>query len=112
MYEFWNDFVKSKYREKNVMLHWCRRLYSLCLLKTEGIYPDIAKDAEARFDTSNCDLVRPLLKEKNKKVIGLLKDELDGEIMREFASLTTKACTYLTDNNDADKKQKAPKKLS
>ena len=32
--------------------------------------------------------------------------------MREFASLTTKACSYLTDNNDADKKQKAPKKLS
>ena len=31
------------------------------------IYKDIAEDVEARFDSSNCKLERPLPKEKNKK---------------------------------------------
>ena len=51
-------------------------------IKTEDIYVDIAKDFEARFDTSNYELERPLPKGKNKKVIGLMKDELGGKIMK------------------------------
>ena len=42
-------------------------------IKTEDIYSDIAKDIEARFDTSNYELNRLLPKCKNKKVIGLIK---------------------------------------
>ena len=34
-------------------------------MKTEGIYSDIAKDVETRFDTSNYELNRPLPKGKN-----------------------------------------------
>ena len=34
-------------------------------IKTKHIYKDIAKDLETRFDTSNYELDRPLLKEKN-----------------------------------------------
>ena len=45
---------------------------------------DIAEDVETRFDTSNYELDRPLPKEKNKKVIGLIKDELCGKIMTKF----------------------------
>ena len=45
-------------------------------IKTEGIYLDIAKDAENRFVTSNYKSDRPLAKVKNKKVIGLMKDDL------------------------------------
>ena len=46
---------------------------------------DIAEDVETRFDTSNYELEynsieRPLPKEKNKEVIGLMKDELGGEL--------------------------------
>ena len=51
-------------------------------IKTEDTYVDIAKDFEGRFDTSNYELERPLPKGKNKKVIGLMKDELDGKIMK------------------------------
>ena len=39
-------------------------------LKTEDVYVDIAKDVEARFGTSNFELKRPLLSEKNKNVFG------------------------------------------
>ena len=39
-------------------------------------------DVETRLDTSNFALDRPLPKGKNKKVIGLMKDELGGQIMK------------------------------
>ena len=45
-------------------------------IKTAYIYKDIAEDDETRFDTSNCELDRPLPKGKNKNVIGLMKDKL------------------------------------
>ena len=45
---------------------------------------DIAEDVETRFDTSNYELDRLLPKGKNKKVIGLMKDELGGETMTKF----------------------------
>ena len=56
-------------------------------IKTGDIYLDIAKDVETRFDTSNYELERPLPRGKNKKVIGIMKDELDGKFMVEFATL-------------------------
>ena len=49
-------------------------------------------------------------KEKNKKVIGLMKDELGGYIMKEFIELTAKTYSYLKDNNDEDKEAKRTKK--
>ena len=54
------------------MLYGSRHLYSI--FKTEDIYAGIAKNVAATFDTSNYELDRSLLKEKNKKVIGLMKD--------------------------------------
>ena len=47
--------------------------------KTEDFYKDIADDIEKWFDTSNYDEddKRSLPISKNKKVIGLFKDELD-----------------------------------
>ena len=52
-------------------------------IKTDDIYKDIA-DVEIRFDTSNYKLDKPLPKGKNKKVIGLMKDELGETIMIKF----------------------------
>ena len=46
-------------------------------IKTDDIYTDIAEDVETRFDSSNNELDRQLPKEKNEKVIGLMKDGLD-----------------------------------
>ena len=41
-----------------------------------------------------------------------MEDELGGKIMKEFATLRAKAYSYLTDDNDKDKKQKTQKSVS
>ena len=53
---------------------------------------------------------RPLPIGKNKKVIGLMKDELGGEIITEFIALRPKTYFYLTDNDKIDRKAKETKK--
>ena len=79
-------------------------------IKAEDFYEDIASDVEKRFDTSNYEANRPLPKGKNKKVIGLMKDELEGKIMIEFAALRPKTYSYLMDDGNSDKKAKGTKK--
>ena len=49
-------------------------------MKYEATYANLA-DIEIRFDRLNYKVNRPLLIQKNKKVIGLTKDELSGKIM-------------------------------
>ena len=79
---------------------------------TEDFYEDIAGDVERWFDTSNYDEndKRPLPIGKNKKVIGLFKDELGGRIMKEFCALRAKTYSYLMDDNSEVKKDKGTKK--
>ena len=47
---------------------------------------------------------------KNKKVIGLMKDELGGKIIMEFVTLRPKTYSYLTDDGKEGKKAKGTKK--
>ena len=77
MYEFWYDSVKAKYGE-NVKRCYMDTDSFIINVKTEDIYIDIAEYVKARLDTSIFELGRPLLNEKNKKVIGLMKDDLGG----------------------------------
>ena len=69
------------------MVNGHRQLY--ILHKTEDICVDVAKDVEKRFDTSSYKLERPLTKTKKKKLIGLIKHQLDGKVMSEFAALSS-----------------------
>ena len=51
-----------------------------CISRIDGIYKDITKDIEARFDTSNYELDRLLPKWENEKVIGFMKDKLGKKL--------------------------------
>ena len=109
MYEFWYDYMKPKY-DDNVKLCYMDTDDFLMKIKTETFYKNIANDVEKRFDTSNYECDRPLLTGKNKKVIGLIKDELGGRIITEFVALRPKTYSYLTDDCKEDKKAKGTKK--
>ena len=75
-------------------------------IKTEDVYEDIANNVEKRFDTSNYIEDRPLTTGKNKRVIGLMKDELGGKIISKFVALRPKSYSYLMDDGNTDKKAK------
>ena len=87
MYEFHYDYMKQKYDDDKLKLCYMDTNSLIYSIKTEHFYKDIADDVEARFDTSDYIPDRPLSVEKNKKGIGLMKDELGGEIMKEFIGL-------------------------
>ena len=74
MYEFWYDYMKPKYGENEKLCYMDSDSF-IMNIKTEDIYKDIANDDEKKFDTSNYEVNRPLPTGKNKKVIGLMKDE-------------------------------------
>ena len=78
-------------------------------IKTKDFYKDISQDVNKRFDTSNYTFDRPLPTGINKKVIGLMKDELDGDIITEFVALRPKAYSYITNNFIEMKKAKGTK---
>ena len=80
-------------------------------IKTEGFYQDIAKDVKARFDTSGDSKkdARPLPIGLNKKVIGLMKDELGDKILTEFVALRPKLYAYKKLDDEEDKKCKGIK---
>ena len=79
-------------------------------IKTQDFYKDIAQDVQERFDTSNYSVDRALTKGKNKKVIGLMKDELGGGIVTEFIALRPKTYSYTTYEFIEMKKAKGTKK--
>ena len=109
MCEFWYDYVKKTYGDM-VKLCYMDTDSLIMNIKTKDFYKDIAQDVEERFDTSNYDVDRPLPKGKNKKVIGLMKDELGGGIITEFVALRPNTYSYMTDEFIEIKKAKGTKK--
>ena len=67
----------------------------IAYIKTDGVYKDITKDIESKFYTLNYELGcnfldRPVPIEKDKKVIGLMKDESYGKVVTRFVGLKAK----------------------
>ena len=101
MYEFWYDCMKQKYNND----------VKLCYMDTDSFIIFI----KISLLTLKIGLIlqimnRPLPTGKNKKVIGLMKDELGGKIITEFVTLRPKTYSFLTDDGKEDKKAKGTKK--
>ena len=111
IYEFHYDYMKPKYGN-NLTLCYMDTDSFVYNIKTENFYEDIAPDVETRFDTSGYSKedARPLPIGLNKKVIGLMKDELGGKIMTEFVALRPKLYAYRKLDGVEDKKCKGIKK--
>ena len=111
MYEFWYDYMKPKYND-NVKLRYMDTDSFIMNIKANDFYKDIADFTNfTNFtDITNYEVNRPLPTGKNKKVTGLMKDELGGKIITEFVTLRPKTYSYLTDDGKEDKKAKGTKK--
>ena len=121
MYEFHYDYMVPKYGDR---LKFCYMDTDSLVyhIKTEDFYADIADGVQTRFDTFGyipdgyCVLEtadqshRPLPVGLNKKVIGLMKDQLGGKIMTEFMALRPKLYSYKKPDGSEDKKCKGIKK--
>ena len=105
MYEFHCDYMKKKYDGDKLTLCYMDTDSLIYGKETEDFYKDIANNVENRFDTSGyrTDGSRPLPVGKNKKVIGLMKDELGGEIMSEFVALRPKMYSYKIGSKESKK---------
>ena len=110
MYELSYDYVKPKYGEKD-KLHCIDKDSFTFYISAIDTISDIAQYVQNKFDTLNYELDRPFPKGKYKKVIVLMKNELDGKIMKELPALRAEKYCYLTDNNDEDKKIQKQKKV-
>ena len=108
MYECWYNYVKSKYGE-NAKICYMDTDSFIVHVKTDDITNNIVEDVKTKFDTSNFELDRPLPKGKNEKVIGLMKDELGEQIVKEFVGLRSKIYSYVKNNDDEDEKAKGIK---
>ena len=111
MDEFWHNYVKPKYSEKANLCYMDTDSF-IVYIKTNDIYKDIVEDVETRIDPSNYDLDRPLPKEKNKKIIGLMKSGLAGKIMAKFVKSRGNTYGYLIDQSSEDKRAKDTKSVS
>ena len=81
----WNQTMERKYN------------YSfLVYTKTEDIYVNLGKDTILQIMNKK----HHYLKEKIKKVIGLMRDELGKKIIRELPGLRPKTLGYLRDEKN------------
>ena len=105
MYDFNYDYMRPRYGSK-VNLCYMGTDSFVYEIETEDLYRDIAKDVKKRFDTGECSIDdnRPLPMGENKKVIGLMKDELGENLMTEFVVLRAKMYAYRKIDKEVEEK--------
>ena len=94
-------------RSKDLQLGYMDTDSLVYRIKPEDFYIDIADDVPTRFDTSSYIPDHPLPVGLTKKVIGLMKDELEGVIVIEFIALRPKL--ILTESSMVQKIKSAKK---
>ncbi|XP_031784108.1 uncharacterized protein LOC116417093 [Nasonia vitripennis] len=108
MYDFHYNYIRQMYKDN------CKLLYTdthsfIYAVKCDDFYEDMKKNIH-KFDTSDypADNVfnMPCV---NKKVVGLMKDECNGQILTEFVELRSKMYSTRVNNQDSMKKIKGIK---
>ena len=94
MYEFYYDYMRRKYNSQSLKLCYTDTDSPVYQIRTDDFYADITSEVPARFDTSAHRSDRPLPTGLNKKVIGLMKDEMGGDIIKGFVALRPKLYSY------------------
>ena len=95
MYDFHYQYIKSKYGDKAKLL-FSDTDSLMYEIHTEDFYKDISGDVKNKFDTSDYPENHPsgIPTGENKKVLGKMKDEAAGKIIKEFVGLRAKLYNY------------------
>ena len=111
MYDFHYNYIKSKYADKAKLL-FTDTDSLMYEIQTEDFYKDISGDVKDRFDTSDYPENHPsgIPTGENKKVLGMMKDEVAGKIIKEFVGLRSKLYSFVMDDGGETKKCKGIKK--
>ena len=111
MFDFHYNYMKPMYGKKAQLLYTDTDslIYEI---ETDDVYSDINGDVGAKFDTSEFPVNHPsgIPVGKNKKVVGMMKDESCGKIITEFVCLRQKLYSYKVDEDDEVKKCKGIKR--
>ena len=111
MYDFHYNYIKQKYGDKAKLLltDTDSLMYEI---QTEDFYKDISGDVKNRFDTSDYSPGHPsgIPSGFNKKVLGMFKDEVNGNVIDEFVGLRAKLYSYKMFEGEESKKCKGVKK--
>jgi len=112
VYDFHYNYIKPKYGDAAKLLF--TDTDSLCYeIQTEDFYSDISADVESRFDTSEYPtefIAKGFPVGKNKKVIGMFKDEVMGKQIEEFVGLRAKLYSFKMYEGKVTKRCKGIKK--
>ena len=95
MYNFYYHVLKKHYGNKMHLLF--TDTDSLCVsMQTADVFRDLM-EIECEFDFSDYPHDHPLFSNKNKKVLGKFKDEMNGKIITEYVGLRSKMYSLLWD---------------
>ena len=111
MFDFHYNYIKSKYADKAKLL-FTDTDSLMYEIQTEDFYKDISGDVKDKFDTSDYPENHPsgIPTGENKKVLGMMKDEVAGKIIKEFVGLRSKLYSFVMDDGGETKKCKGIKK--
>ena len=79
-------------------------------IKTNHIYVELQKMFKQDLILQIMKQIDLYLKDKIRKVVGLMKDELGGKLMTKFVALKQKSQSYLIVDDDKNKKSKGTEK--
>ena len=111
MFNFHYNYIKSKYGNKAKLL-FTDTDSLMYEIETEDFYKDISGDVKDRFDMSDYPENHPsgIPTGINKKVLGMMKDEATGKIIKEFVGLRSKLYSFVMDDGGETKKCKGIKR--
>ena len=93
MFAFHYDKVKQKYGD-NAKLLMTDTDSLVYYIKTKDVYEDMLQDQDA-YDTSEYPTSHKLFSIKNKRMLGKMKDEYKGNLIKEFVGLRPKMYSIL-----------------
>lgn len=106
MYKFHYDVMIPKFTQEKLKILYMDTDSFFNAVKSEDVYHDmLEREFHNMLDTSDYPKSHILFSDKNKKVIGKMKDEVSGSIIQKFIGLGSKLYAFQIFNDGSVKKK-------